>query len=189
MSTTVAPRVPSGRFRELGPVNWVVCRIAARVVGTPDVHLFSTLGRTGGLFRGWLRYSGKLMGGLGDKSISGGTLPAHDRELVILRVAHLRHSDYEWDHHSRIGRRVEITERILECITQGPTAESWHDRHRALLTAVDQIVTTKTVDDDAWTALAVHYDPRRLIEIILLTTQYDGLATTIAALGIPGDFT
>ncbi len=56
-------RIPPGGFKELGPVNWVLWRILSKGAGAADAHLFSTLGRTGGLFRGWLHYSGKLMPG------------------------------------------------------------------------------------------------------------------------------
>jgi AhpD family alkylhydroperoxidase len=178
--SSVNPRVCPGGLRELGIVNWLVCRVISRAAGVPDAHLFSTLGRTGGLFRGWLHYSGKLM--------PGGKLPRHECELVILRVAHLRRCTYEWDHHIRLGRRAGVTPDLVERVIQGPDAEGWSDRHRALLTGVDQLVTAKSLDDAAWSALAAHYDPRRLVEFVLLVTQYDGLATTIGTLRIPRDF-
>ena len=148
--------------------------------GAPDAHLFSTLGRAGGLFRGWLHYSGKLM--------PGGRLQRHESELVILRVAHLRDCGYEMDHHIRLGRRAGVTSEILDRLRSGPDAEGWNAKHRALLTAVDRFVATKDIDDDTWSALAEHYDERKLIEIVLLTTQYDGLATTIGTLRVARDF-
>jgi AhpD family alkylhydroperoxidase len=117
----------------------------------------------------------------------GGKLPRHDGELVILRIAHLRGCDYEWDHHVRIGRRIGVTDEVLDRVRQGPEAADWPDRHRALLRAVDQLVATKAVDDASWGELAGHFDQRRLIEILLLVTQYDGLATTVNTLGVPRD--
>lgn len=176
----MTPRIPPGRFKELGPVNWVVWRVLSMASRTPDAHLFSTLGRTGGLFRGWLHYSGKLM--------PGGRLPRHESELVIIRVARLRECHYEMDHHERLGRRAGVTPQILERIVEGPGAEEWSDKHRALLTAVDEVVATKTITDGTWSALAAHYDDRRMIEIVLLITQYDGLATTIGVLRLDRDF-
>ena len=38
-------RIPSGRFRELGPINWVIAKLAARTVRAPEMHLFTTLGQ------------------------------------------------------------------------------------------------------------------------------------------------
>ncbi|MEV6277479.1 carboxymuconolactone decarboxylase family protein [Nocardia sp. NPDC051832] len=173
------PRIAPGRVRELGPINWVVWQILSRAAGTSDAHLFSTLGRTGGLFRGWLHYSGKLM--------PGGRLPRHEAELVILRVAHLRQCEYEMDHHIRLGKKAGVTPEILERLRTGPAAGGWSDKHRALLTAVDQIVATRDLDDTAWAALAAHYDERRLIEIVLLVNQYEGLASSITTLRIQRD--
>lgn len=172
-------RIAPGRFRELGPVNWLVWQVLSRAAGTGDAQLFSTLGRTRGLFRGWLHFSGKLM--------PGGKLSRHESELVILRVAHLRSCDYETDHHIRLGKRAGVTPAILEQVRIGPADPAWSDKRRALLTAVDQLVTTRDIDDAAWAELSTHYDERRLIEIVLLANQYEGLASTITALRIQRD--
>ncbi|WP_282776875.1 MULTISPECIES: carboxymuconolactone decarboxylase family protein [unclassified Nocardia] len=173
------PRIAPGRFRELGPVNWLVWQIISRAAGTDDAHLFSTLGQAKGLFRGWLHYSGRLM--------PGGSLPRYDTELVILRVAHLRDCEYETDHHIRLGKRAGITQEILERLRRGPADEGWNAKERALLTAVDQVVTTRDLDDAAWKSLAEHYSEPELIEFVLLVNQYEGLASTITALRIQPD--
>ncbi|MFC6013572.1 carboxymuconolactone decarboxylase family protein [Nocardia lasii] len=179
MDAAPLPRVSPGRLGELGPINWVVWQVLSRASGTDDAHLFSTLGRTGGLFRGWLHFSGKLM--------PGGRLPRAEAELVILRVAHLRECDYETDHHRRLGRKAGLTAEEIERVAAGPTAEGWTPRQRALLATVDQLVSTRTVDDATWSGLAAHYDDRRLIEIVLLINQYEGLAATITTLRIDRD--
>lgn len=176
---TTKPRIEPGRLRELGPVNWVAWQVLSRAAGTPDAHLFSTLGRTGGLFRGWLHFSGRLM--------PGGKLRRYETELVILRVAHLRDCEYETDHHVRLGKRAGVTREILDRLREGPEATGWSGKERALLTAVDQLVRTRDIDEPAWTELATHYDEQRLIEIVLLTNQYEGLASTITTLRIQAD--
>lgn len=176
---TTKPRIEPGRLRELGPVNWVAWQVLSRAAGTPDAHLFSTLGRTGGLFRGWLHFSGRLM--------PGGKLRRYETELVILRVAHLRNCEYETDHHIRLGKRAGVTREILDRLREGPEASGWSEKERALLTAVDQLVRSRDIDDVGWSALSAHYDEQRLIEIVLLTNQYEGLASTITTLRIQTD--
>jgi AhpD family alkylhydroperoxidase len=176
---SMEPRISPGRLRELGPVNWLVWQAISRAAGTPDAHLFSTLGRTGGLFRGWLHYSGRLM--------PGGKLPRYATELIILRVAYLRNCEYETDHHIRLGKRAGVTYEIMDRLRQGPGAPGWSAGERALLTAVDQLVRTRDIDDTVWSALATHYDERHLIEIVLLINQYEGLASTITTLRIQTD--
>lgn len=173
------PRIEPGRLRELGPVNWTIWQVISRAAGTADAHLFSTLGRTGGLFRGWLHFSGRLM--------PGGRLSRYETELAILRVAHLRRCEYETDHHIRLGKRAGVTPEILDRLRTGPEAPGWSPKERALLTAVDQLVETRDLDDASWSDLATHYDERRLIEIVLLVNQYEGLASTIGTLRIQTD--
>ncbi|WP_430335738.1 carboxymuconolactone decarboxylase family protein [Rhodococcus sp. ACT016] len=176
------PRVAPGRLRELGLVNWATWRVLSLGSRTKDAHLFSTLGRTGGLFRGWLHYSGVLM------LLPGTKLSRFEIELVVLRVAHLRECRYEMEHHIRLGRRAGVTERILDRILTGPDHPDWSPRHRAMMAATDQLVATDDIDDVTWSTLAAHLDDRRLVEFCLLVTQYDGLATTIGTLRIQPDF-
>ncbi|SIR92890.1 alkylhydroperoxidase AhpD family core domain-containing protein [Williamsia sterculiae] len=171
-------RVSPGDFRRLGPVNWLITRVVARAIRVPDAHLFSTLARTGGLFRAWLYYSARMM--------PFGVLTRWQTEVVILRVATLRDCGYELDHHIRLGRRAGIDAATLAKITTGPTAD-WAPRERALLTAVDELVTTRDIGDDGWTELAAHLSERELIAVVMLVGQYDSLATTIGTLRIPRD--
>ncbi|EUA05532.1 carboxymuconolactone decarboxylase family protein [Mycobacterium kansasii 824] len=92
-------RIPSGRLRQLGPVNWVLAKLGARAVRAPEMHLFTTLGYRQSLFWAWLIYGGRLL---------RGRLPRIDTELVILRVAHLRSCEYELQHHRRMARAAGL---------------------------------------------------------------------------------
>jgi len=173
-------RVAPGGFSDLGPINWLVCRVIARVAGIRDAHLFSTLGRQRRLFRAWMLFASRLM--------PGGTLGRHESELVILRVARVRQCQYELDHHVRLARRVGVTDEVLARVFAGPAASGLSDGHRALLSAVDSLVHHKDLDDAAWAALRAHYSERQAIELCLLVGHYEMLATTISALRIPRDF-
>lgn len=173
------PRITPGGLAQLGLVNWALCRVLSRVAGTRDARLFSTLGKHHGLFRGWLRFAGRLM--------PGGKLPRRDSELVILRVAHLRGCAYELDHHVRIGRRLGIGPALVERVFAGPTAAGWSAEHVALLKAVDALIVDKDLDDAAWAALVEYYSEPQRIELCMLVGHYDMLATTIAALRIERD--
>jgi AhpD family alkylhydroperoxidase len=174
-----APRITPGGLRELGPINWMVCRLISKVAGVPDAHLFSTLARQRGLFRGWLVFASRLM--------PRGSLSRHETELAILRVASVRDCAYELEHHVRLGRRAGIDDAILDRVRIGPDADGWTPRHRALLTAVDALLYGKAFDDGCWAALRDHFEERQIIELCLLVGHYEMLATTIAALRIQPD--
>jgi len=186
MSTTQdgqAGRIPSGRFRELGPINWVVARLAARQMRVPEMHLFTTLGQRRLLFWTWAIYGGRLL---------RGKLPTIDTELVILRVAHVRACEYELQHHRRMARRAGLDSDAQAAIFAWPgvaegAAHRLSDRQLALLAATDEFVKDRTVTEPTWQQLASHLDRRELIEFCLLASQYDGLAATMATLAIPLD--
>ncbi len=59
---------------------------------------------------------------------------------------------------------------------------------RVLLTAVDELVRDKDIQDETWRALRSEYSIPQLVELCLLVGHYEMLATTITALRIPRDF-
>ncbi|OBH54991.1 carboxymuconolactone decarboxylase family protein [Mycobacterium sp. E2479] len=183
MSGPPEGRIPPGRFRELGPINWVIAKLGARTVAAPEMHLFTTLGQRRLLFWTWLAYGARLL---------RGKLPAIDTELVILRVAHLRACEYELQHHRRIARKVGLDADLQAAIFAwperlDPVEARLTVRQQALLAATDEFVMDRTITADTWQQLATHLDRRRLIEFCLLAGQYDGLAATMSALEIPLD--
>ncbi|BBZ10745.1 carboxymuconolactone decarboxylase family protein [Mycobacterium branderi] len=179
MTGTDVGRIPSGGFRELGPINWVLAKLGARTVRAPEFHLFTTLGQRQLLFWAWAFYGARLL---------RGRLPAVDTELVILRVAHLRACEYELQHHRRIARKRGLDADMQAAIFGYPDApDRFSDRQRALLAATDEFVKQRTITDGTWQQLASHLDRRQLIEFCLLASQYDGLAATMSALDIPLD--
>src|SRR3954447_17583907 len=102
-SASVGARITPGTRAQTGTVNALFARAIGLAGGTDGPPaLFTTLGRHRRLFRPWLRFAGRLM--------PGGKLPRKDAELVILRVAALCDSAYEWGHHERIARRFGLDE-------------------------------------------------------------------------------
>jgi AhpD family alkylhydroperoxidase len=171
-------RIAPGGRRDVGLFTWVFAQIAGAVSRTEPQKLFLTMGRHRRLFRGWLRFAGRLM--------PGGKLPRRESELVILRVAHLRSCAYEWEHHVRLGRRAGLTGEEIRRVTE-TTETGWSPRDAALLTAVDELHRDGDVTDATWERLRAHLDDRRLIELVLLAGHYEMLATAITALRIQPD--
>lgn len=177
--TSSTPRIAPGRRSELGLVNWAISRLLSRVAGVEDAHVLSTLGRARGLFRGWLHLSATMM--------PFGRLERYETELVILRLASLRDSAYELDHHRRLGRRAGIDDAQRERIFREPRSPQWAPRHRALLAATDELVETDDLSDATWAELRTHYTERELIEFVMLVGHYDALATTLRTLRVQRD--
>ena len=173
-----APRVTPGGRRQLGPVNHLLGRLLSRGAGVRNAHLFTTLGRNRGLFRAWLHYSGALM--------LRGRLPRRETELVILRVAHRCDSEYERQHHVRLGARAGLGRDEMERVRADGLA-GWKPSDEVLLAATDRLLAEDDVDDATWRRLRTYWDESQAIELCLLVGQYRGLATTIRTLGIAPD--
>ncbi len=163
--------------RELGVVNHLIARLGARVQGTETMGVFSTIGRARRLFKAWLVYSATMM--------PFGYLSRKETELVILRVAHLKGSEYEAAHHRKLGASVGLTDTQIEAMegeSHGQTR-----RWGVILDAVDQIVAAGEVDESTWSALASYLSDRELVALVMLVTNYSGLATALSVLGTPVD--
>jgi alkylhydroperoxidase family enzyme len=174
------PRIPPGGFKELGPVNWAIAKLGARGIRAPKFHLFNVLGQHRLLFLAWLPFSGYLL--------YAGKLSRRDAEIVILRVGHLRGSEYELQQHRRLARSRGLNADTQAKIFEGPDAEGLTERERALITATDEFVVTRSMSPETWATLSQHFDRKQLIEFCTLAGQYDALAATMATLRIPLDF-
>ncbi len=173
------PRIAPGARADVGVFTWTFSHIAGWVGGTSPPHLFLTLGRHRRLFRGWLRFAGRLM--------PGGRLPRRETELVILRVAHQAGCTYEWDHHVGLSRRARVTAAEVERLAGDLDAAAWTPREHALLAAADELTATGDLGDATWADLRRHLDEREAIELVLLAAHYRMLATTIATLRVQPD--
>lgn len=173
------PRIVPGGRADLGLVGWAISRGSGIVQGTTPPNLFRTLGRHRPLFRGWLRFAGRLM--------PGGKLARRESELVILRVAHLRSCAYELEHHLRLGARAGLTPAELARVQDPVMGGAWSPRDRAILEVVDALHHDQDLDDATWAALRAQLDEREAIELLLLAGHYEMLATTIQALRVQPD--
>lgn len=171
-----APRIPPARSEELHFLIRPIVKLAGRGFGGTPPNIFRTLARHGKLFAPWLLFAGRLM--------PGGSLARPDTELVILRVAHLNRCRYEWDHHVRIGAKAGLSQEQIERVAEGPAAESWSERHSALLQATDELHDDRFITDPTWARLSEFLSHTELIELCMLAGHYEMLAGTLLSAGV-----
>jgi alkylhydroperoxidase family enzyme len=148
---------------------------SAGAVGRAAPNIFTTLVRHPRLFRRWAPFGGVLL---------TGTLPARDRELVILRTGWLCQSVYEWGQHVRIGGSAGLSDEEIDRVIDGPAAPGWTSVEAALLTAADELHADACISDPTWATLAGHFSPEQLIELPMLVGQYHLVAFTLNSLGV-----
>jgi alkylhydroperoxidase family enzyme len=113
-------------------------------------------------------------------------LPRH-RELVVLRVAALRDSPYEWAQHVVIAGDNGIDPDEVARVEVGSDAPEWSDLERALLRAVDELVLDARMSDETWSVLSGEFDEQQLMDLIFTVGAYDLLAMALRTFGIPLD--
>jgi alkylhydroperoxidase family enzyme len=148
-----------------------------RAGDAPASNIFSTLVRHPGLFRRWLPFGGKLLG--------GGKLPPRDRELLILRTGWNCTAEYEWAQHREISRSIGITDEEITRVREGPDAAGWDPFDASLLRAADELHAQSKITDDTWAKLTDRYDEKQLIEVPMLVGHYHMVAFTLNSLGVP----
>ncbi|MFP5382674.1 MAG: carboxymuconolactone decarboxylase family protein [Gammaproteobacteria bacterium] len=189
MSSTHQRLVPPGGWRgpgharitpitdaERGMISGLVDWGTRRIGKLEPRNIFLTLQRAPRLFWPWMLFVTRLM--------PYGKIHAHDRERVILRVAWLCRSEYEWGQHVQISGRIGLPSAELPWIAEGPAAPQWPDHQRLLMQAVNEFHADRFVTDATWNALAATYPPDVMIELMMLIGHYEMLAGVLNSVGV-----
>ena len=115
--------------------------------------------------------------------VRNATIPPRDRELLILRTAWLSRGDYIWGRHNVMGQDAGLTEVEIRRVTEGPDAAGWSNFDTALLTAADELHTSRFVSNVTWNTLAQRYSESQQREVVLIVGNYTQLSMFHNALG------
>lgn len=114
------------------------------------------------------------------------SLPVRPRELIVLRVAWLLKSEYEWHYHVGYGLTAGLTLEEIAAVRDGPGAPLWAERNadQAVLAAVDELWTQSRIANATWSELSRHYDRHQLMDLVFTIGQYVMLSWAISSFGI-----
>jgi alkylhydroperoxidase family enzyme len=115
------------------------------------------------------------------------TISIRQRELLILRVAHLRDSRYEWAQHVYQAGVAGIAPDEVARVRAGPSAEGWSALERALLSAADELVADARVADDTYAVLAAELDAQQLMDVVFTVGAYDLFAMALRTFDVELD--
>ena len=151
--------------------------------GEPDAprlpNVLGIFGHQLSLGSAWLHYNGVLL-----QDVS---LEPRLRELLILRVAWLSRSRYEWVQHARLGQQAGLTYAQVEAVTRGADDAVWTPLERHLLAATDQLLDVQRVDDATWSALREELDSGQLLEVLFIVGSYLCLSLVFNSVGLELD--
>jgi 4-carboxymuconolactone decarboxylase len=138
------------------------------------LNIFATLARHPKLLKRWLVF--------GSHVLAKSTLPARERELVILRTGFLCRCHYEFHQHSRIGLASGLSAEDLRKVT-GPL-DGWSGRDLVLLQAADELHARQTISDDTWKELRQSLSDRQLLDLLFAIGQYTLVSMVLNTLGV-----
>ena len=145
----------------------------------PAVNIFRTLIRHPKLFKRWLVFANHVL----FKS----TIPARDREILILRTGWRCRAEYEWGQHVIIGKAVGLTDEEILRITEGPNALGWDPFDAALVRTADELHDDQIVSDATWRALAERYSTQQLMDAVFAVGQYTLVSMALNSFGVQLD--
>lgn len=151
----------------------------ALVESLGGLNIFATLAHHPKLLKRWLVFGGHVL--------AKSTLPARERELLILRVGWRCGSPYEFGQHTVIGRREGLSHEEIRRITEGPEAPGWATGDADLLRAVDELVDDHRLSDPTWAALTARYDTRQVMDLVFAVGQYVLTCMALNSFGVEID--
>jgi alkylhydroperoxidase family enzyme len=105
------------------------------------------------------------------------------RELMILRVAQLTASDYEWAHHRAMAASAGVGAEQVAALESWRSSERFDERERAALRCVDEVHEI-ALSDEGFAELERAFGAAATIELVLLSAFYETVARIIQALGL-----
>lgn len=114
-----------------------------------------------------------------------GQLPREQTEAVIIHIAWLCGSRYEWTQHTAIGRGVGLTKEQVTAAGPEPDSELFDDETKALLRAVPELLHGHVLSERSYADLSEFLTPALILEFIGLVGTYAGLAAALNTFGAP----
>jgi len=169
------PRIPP--LAEEGRTPEQVAMLASR----PDYNLYKTLAHHVELYDRWTP--------LGRVLLNGSTLPARDREIIMLRMGWLCQAEYEWSQHARIATadNIGMTDEEVHRIAADPDAESWTEFERTLMDMVDELRYDAIISHATLQKLNAQYTQQEVSDALFTAAQYQLVSMVLNSTGIQLD--
>jgi 4-carboxymuconolactone decarboxylase len=147
--------------------------------GARVLNLYRALAHNPNVLRNFTR--------LGNSLLAGAELSPKLRELVILRIAKLSGSEYEWAQHYPIALEVGVTHEQTEAISHWSDSAKFNDEERAVLQYADEVAQNVAVKDETFKTLQQHLNEQRIVELTASIGYWGMVARFLVSLQIDID--
>lgn len=124
---------------------------------------------------------------LGNSLIGRTELSPKLRELAIMRIAKLCHSEYEWTQHALVALELGVSQKELDIIDSWKESDSFTGEERAVLQYVDEVAKNVEVTDETFAALKRYLNERNIVELTLAIGWWGMVARVLVPLEVEID--
>ena len=117
-------------------------------------------------------------------SVEGGDLGRRCGELVILRVASYLKSWYEWSSHVDRSLKCGLELNEIKNVNKTLDQNDWNNKEFLLLSAVDQLIEKKHLDNDLYSDLRSYFSDKQIMDIVAIHGMYIILGCMINIWGL-----
>jgi alkylhydroperoxidase family enzyme len=108
------------------------------------------------------------------------------RELMIMRIAWVTGSEYEWTQHWRVATTANIPADDIVAVRDWHASDRLTAADRAVLAATDEALAGRTISDEAWSAVTQHItDPAQQVEFVVAMGNWTLFSMLLRNLRIP----
>jgi len=148
---------------------------ATREAGSAVPDLYRALANSPRVLQAWTNMAWPLRGVR--------STPRDLRELMILRIAQLTSSDYEWRHHVPMAKRAGVRETQISELHQWSSSNEFSAEERAVIAFGEAVVDRDTPDEAAVAGLAASMEPASVVDLTVTAAWYLAVSRVIAVLG------
>ncbi len=147
--------------------------------GTIILNLYKTAAHSPRAMRNFIR--------LGNSLLTAAELSPKLREMVILRIAGLTGSEYEWAQHYPIALEVGVTKKQAEAVSDWKNSELFTDEEKAVLQYTDEVSQNIQVKDETFKELGNYLNERSIVELTLSIGYWGMVARLLVPLQVEID--
>ena len=151
---------------------------AVRLLGTlPPLNVFRAVAGLPRSLRPFLELGGSIL--------DGANLTPSERELAILRVAHLTGAGYERQQHEQLGRSAGLSEAEIEATATASPGELLGENGALVCQATDEITNEVRLSDETLAAVREHWGDGGAAELILTVGYYNMVSRFLESMRVP----
>lgn len=127
---------------------------------------------------------GKVYNIWGKHLLMSNTLSTRHLEILILRVAWLVKSAYEWHNHVGYGLNAGLTLEEIGAIRDFPAGGDWNEQDAAVLRSVDELKNDGVISDATWATLGQYFDTQQKMDLVFSIGHYVMTSWAISSFGV-----